>query len=75
MRFPNGRESIGVIQDEQAVPLLLAAGHFQTLAEILEADDPVATVEFLIDHTPSARRSSRSARYRSSTRKKSGQPA
>jgi 2-dehydro-3-deoxy-D-arabinonate dehydratase len=51
MRFPDGHETIGAIQDELAVPLQLTGGHFQSLSEILEADDPLATIEFLIDQS------------------------
>ena len=51
MRFPNGLETVGAIQDELAVPLSLTGGHFQTLSEILEANDPLSTIEFLIDQT------------------------
>jgi 2-dehydro-3-deoxy-D-arabinonate dehydratase len=51
MRFPSGQEAIGAIRDDLAVPLVLSGGHFETLAEILEADDPAATVGFLIDQS------------------------
>lgn len=51
MRFPSGLEAVGAIQDGLAVPLELSGGHYQSLAEILEADDPLSTIEFLIDQT------------------------
>ncbi|HEY1598216.1 MAG TPA: fumarylacetoacetate hydrolase family protein [Pirellulales bacterium] len=51
MRFPSGTETIGVVIDGNAIPLALSGGHFETLTEILEADDPKSTVEFLIDQS------------------------
>jgi len=51
MRFPDGQETIGFIQDDWAVPLVLTGGHYRSLAEILEADDPLSTIEFLIDQS------------------------
>ena len=51
MRFPDGQETIGVVVDDMAVPLALSGGHYRTLAEILETDDPLSTVEFLIDQS------------------------
>ena len=50
VRFPNGKESIGLIQNGQVTPLSMSGDHYRTLAEILEADDPASVVEFLIDH-------------------------
>ncbi len=51
MRFPSGQDGVGVIQDGLAVPLELSGGHYRSLAEILESDDPPATIEFLVDQT------------------------
>ncbi|MBI2823632.1 MAG: fumarylacetoacetate hydrolase family protein [Planctomycetia bacterium] len=50
-RFPNGRESVGLVDGDEVAPLALSGGHFQTLAEILEADDPAGTAEFLVEKT------------------------
>jgi len=51
MRFPDGTESVGVICDEVAVPLALSGGHYHSMAEILETDEPASTIDFLIDRT------------------------
>jgi 2-dehydro-3-deoxy-D-arabinonate dehydratase len=51
MRFPDGRETIGLVQDEGAIPLTLTGGLFRTLTDILESDDARATVELLTDRT------------------------
>ncbi|HEY4312105.1 MAG TPA: fumarylacetoacetate hydrolase family protein [Pirellulales bacterium] len=51
VRFPNGQEAIGAVIDEMAVPLEMSGGHYQSLAEILETDDPLSTVELLIDQS------------------------
>lgn len=51
MRFPSGLETIGVIHDDEATPLALSGGHYQSLAEVLESDDVAATVDFLTDRT------------------------
>src|SRR3569832_901195 len=51
MRFPDGHETIGLVQDDGAIPLTLTGGQFQTLTDILESDDARATVELLIDRT------------------------
>jgi 2-dehydro-3-deoxy-D-arabinonate dehydratase len=44
-----GKEGLGVVEDERIKPLSLAAGQYQTLTEILEADDPADAVRFMID--------------------------
>ena len=41
------KERIGLVEDERILPLELGGGQFQTLTDILEADDPVAAVQFL----------------------------
>jgi 2-dehydro-3-deoxy-D-arabinonate dehydratase len=51
MRFPDGRETIAVAQDDAVIPLTLTGGLFQTLTDILESDDAAATVALLIDRT------------------------
>jgi len=51
MRFPDGRETIGLVRDGAATPLALTGGHFETLSDILESDDAAATVELLTDHS------------------------
>lgn len=44
-----GKEALGLVEDELIHPLSLAAGQYQTLTEILEADDPANAVRFLRD--------------------------
>lgn len=44
-----GKTGLGVVDDERIRPLSLAAGQFQTLTEILEADDPADAVRFMLD--------------------------
>jgi 2-dehydro-3-deoxy-D-arabinonate dehydratase len=44
-----GQPAVGLVEDDSIRPLSLAAGQFQTLAEILEASDPAEAVRFLID--------------------------
>lgn len=46
---PNGQESVGVVENDALRPLNLAGGQFHSLTEILEADDPVEVVRFMID--------------------------
>lgn len=41
---------IGLVEDDAIVPLSLSGGQFRSLTDILEADDPPAAVELLIDH-------------------------
>ena len=48
---PGGRTALGLWEDERIVPLSLTGGQFQSLAEIFEADNPAATIDFLADRT------------------------
>ena len=48
LRLPAG-ESVGLLEDGHVLPLPLRGGQFQSLTDILESDDPAATVEFLVD--------------------------
>ena len=48
LRLPAG-ESVGLLEDGHVLPLPLRGAQYQTLTDILESDDPVATVEFLVD--------------------------
>jgi 2-dehydro-3-deoxy-D-arabinonate dehydratase len=50
IRRTNGDETVGVIDGVHVTPLSLAAGQYETLADILESDNPVTTAEFLIDN-------------------------
>jgi len=40
---------VGLLEDDHIVPLALSGGQFRSLFDILETDDPAATVEFLVD--------------------------
>jgi 2-dehydro-3-deoxy-D-arabinonate dehydratase len=40
---------VGIIEGETISPLSFAGGQYQSLSDILEADDPTATAEFLVD--------------------------
>ncbi len=49
IRLSSGDETIGCLDGELVVPLSLSGGQYRTLTDIFEADDPAATVEFLVD--------------------------
>jgi 2-dehydro-3-deoxy-D-arabinonate dehydratase len=40
---------VGVLKADQIIPLALSGGQYQSLFDILEADDPAAAAEFLLD--------------------------
>lgn len=42
---------LGLLEDDRIIPLSLEGGQFQSLAEIFEADNPAATIDFLADRT------------------------
>ena len=44
-----GKESVGLLDGEQILPLTSTGGQYQTLTDILEADDPAALGELLFD--------------------------
>ncbi|HVW36714.1 MAG TPA: fumarylacetoacetate hydrolase family protein [Pirellulales bacterium] len=44
-----GKESVGLLQGEEVLPLASTGEQYQTLTDILEADDPAALVELLFD--------------------------
>lgn len=46
---------IGLWQDGNVLPLSLGDRQFRSLTDILEADDPVAAVELLIDYSMTRR--------------------
>jgi 2-dehydro-3-deoxy-D-arabinonate dehydratase len=48
-RRANGDETVGVIDGVHVVPLSLTAGQYETLADILDSDNPATTAEFLTD--------------------------
>lgn len=48
LSLPAG-ESVGLLEEDYVLPLPRRGAQYQTLTDILEADDPVATVEFLAD--------------------------
>jgi 2-dehydro-3-deoxy-D-arabinonate dehydratase len=44
-----GGDRVGLLQDDHVLPLDLTGGQYRTLTDILEADDPAAVVELLVD--------------------------
>ena len=53
-RQTSGQQGVAQLQDELLLPLALPAGHYQCLADILEADDPAQVAVSLLDvaHPP-----------------------
>jgi 2-dehydro-3-deoxy-D-arabinonate dehydratase len=51
MRLASGRDAVGLWENERIYPLSMATGQYQTLAEILESEDPAATVNLLADRS------------------------
>jgi 2-dehydro-3-deoxy-D-arabinonate dehydratase len=49
IRRANGDETVGVVDGVHIVPLSLTAGQYESLADILDSDNPATTAEFLID--------------------------
>jgi len=49
LRTAAGKDAIGVLYGEEIVLLNFSGGQYQTLSDILESDDPVGTVHFLVD--------------------------
>jgi 2-dehydro-3-deoxy-D-arabinonate dehydratase len=49
MRNPSGNETVGLLRGDRVAPMALSGGQYRSLADILEADDPASTVEFLVD--------------------------
>jgi 2-dehydro-3-deoxy-D-arabinonate dehydratase len=50
-RSASGKDSVGLVENERILPLSLASGQYQTLTDILEADDPAAATTFMIDRS------------------------
>lgn len=48
-RHPNGKSGVGIIQDFTLTPLSLSGGQYNSLADILEADNPAEVADFLAD--------------------------
>ena len=46
---PGEGENMGRLDGDEIVPLVSTAGQYQTLTDILEADDPLAVIELLAD--------------------------
>lgn len=49
--MPGAGEQMGRLVGDEIVPLASTAGQFQTLTDILEADDPTSVIELLADPT------------------------
>jgi 2-dehydro-3-deoxy-D-arabinonate dehydratase len=47
--LPSGKESLGLLKGDEVVLLSSSGGQYETLTDILEAQDPAAVVEFLSD--------------------------
>ena len=54
MRLSSGGDGVGVWDEGFIRPLAMTGGQFRSLTDILEADDPVATVRLLVDATATA---------------------
>jgi 2-dehydro-3-deoxy-D-arabinonate dehydratase len=50
-RLPNGQVAVGQLDDDRVLPLDLSGGHFHSLFDILEADDPLEVAESLVDRS------------------------
>ncbi len=46
---PLGKPAVGLVQDDHLLPLALSSPQFQSLSEILEADDPAQAVRSLLN--------------------------
>jgi 2-dehydro-3-deoxy-D-arabinonate dehydratase len=51
MRLASGREGVGLWENKKIYPLSMTSGQFLTLSEILESEDPAATVNLLADRS------------------------
>ena len=49
MRLPSGHEGVGVLEEDMILPVDLSGGQYRSLSDLLETDDPSATVAFLVD--------------------------
>ena len=47
-RLPNGEEAVGALEEDRLLPLNLSAGHFKSLSDIMEGQDPLEAADFLI---------------------------
>lgn len=50
-RVPGGRQGVGSLDDDRLVPLDLEGRQYNSLFDILEADDPLEVADFLLDAT------------------------
>lgn len=51
MRLASGRDAVGLWENEKIYPLSMTSGQFQSLAEILESEDPAGTANLLADRS------------------------
>ncbi len=51
----DGRESVGVLEDQRIFPLTCATGHVKSLADLLETDEIHQMIDFLRDANPISR--------------------
>ncbi len=52
-RHPNGSIGVGLIQDFTLIPLSMSGGQYNSLFDILEADNPAEVADFLADSSRS----------------------
>jgi 2-dehydro-3-deoxy-D-arabinonate dehydratase len=47
-RLPSGQEAVGQLDDDRLLPLDLTGGHYHTLSDILEEENPLEVADFLV---------------------------
>lgn len=47
-RLPSGQEAVGQLDDERLLPLDLTGGHYHSLSDILEEENPLEAADFLV---------------------------
>jgi len=48
-RIPSGEEAVGQLDEDRLFPLNLSAGHFKSLSDIMEAENPLEAADFLVN--------------------------
>ena len=47
-RLPSGQEAVGQLDDDRLLPLDLTGGHYNSLSDILEEENPLEVADFLV---------------------------
>jgi 2-dehydro-3-deoxy-D-arabinonate dehydratase len=47
-RLPSGQEAVGQLDDDRLLPLDFSGGHYNSLSEILEEENPLEVADFLV---------------------------